>query len=96
MQAEANAEKACWTPRRRELREWLRRNAPSLAELYEGAVSLLFDVPIPGYTRFVAHAVREIRRPQSAAPLAMGSSSDTGDPGSPRWVYGRNYPTHRL
>jgi hypothetical protein len=32
-----------------------------LAELYEGAVLLLFDAPIPGYTRFVAHAVRETR-----------------------------------
>jgi hypothetical protein len=53
--------KGCWTPQRYELRDWLRRNAPSLAELYEGAVQLLFEMPIPGYTRFVAHSVREIR-----------------------------------
>jgi hypothetical protein len=58
---ETDAEKACWTASRRELRTWLRRDAPSLAELYEGAVLLLFDAPIPGYTRFVAHGVREIR-----------------------------------
>jgi hypothetical protein len=54
-------EKACWTRSRCELREWLQRNAPSLAELYQGAVLLLFDAPVPGHTRFVAHAVREIR-----------------------------------
>jgi hypothetical protein len=59
--AETNAEKVCWTASRRELRAWLRHDAPSLAELYEGAVLLLFDAPIPGYTRFVAHGVREIR-----------------------------------
>jgi hypothetical protein len=54
------SEKACWTPNRRELREWLRRDAASLAELYEGAVLLLIEAPVPGYTRFVPHAVREI------------------------------------
>jgi len=59
--AKTNAEKACWTASRRDLRAWLRRDAPSLAELYEGAVVLLFDVTVPGYTRFVSHAVREIR-----------------------------------
>jgi hypothetical protein len=58
---EPNSEQVCWTRSRCELREWLRTNAPSLAELYEGAVLLLFDGPIPGFTRFVAHAVREIR-----------------------------------
>ena len=38
----------------------LQRNAPSLAELYEGAVTLLYN-PLPGHVRFIAHAVREIR-----------------------------------
>lgn len=51
----------CWTPARLELRAWLERNAPSLAELYEGAVLLMFVSPVPGRVRFVAHAVREIR-----------------------------------
>lgn len=51
-----------WTPLRLELLGWFKRNAPSLAELYEGAVKLLlYDVRLPGWTRFVSHAVREIR-----------------------------------
>ena len=58
---EGPAQSTCWTPRRCELRDWLRKNAPSLAELYEGSASLLFDYSVPGYTRFVAHSVREIR-----------------------------------
>lgn len=50
-----------WNPNRLELLAWLRRNAPSLAELYEGAVNMLFETIMPGRTRFIAHAVREIR-----------------------------------
>jgi len=50
-----------WTLKRKELVNWFMRNAPSLGELYEGAVQLLFaDPPIPGCSRFIAHAVREI------------------------------------
>jgi len=52
---------AYWTRSREELFDWLKKNAPSLAELYRGSVSLLFGPPVPGYTRFVSHAVREIR-----------------------------------
>ena len=55
------AENALWTRNRRELLEWLGRNAPLLAELYEGAVSLLYGSRIPGFSRFVSHAVRELR-----------------------------------
>ena len=51
----------CWNNTRQEIRSWLRRNAPSLAELYEGAVMLLYTNPLPGRVRFIAHAVREIR-----------------------------------
>ncbi|MFI5394325.1 MAG: hypothetical protein ACHQ9S_02230 [Candidatus Binatia bacterium] len=51
----------CWTPPRLELHGWLTRNAPSLAELYRGAVTLLYDSPLPGRVRFIALAVREIR-----------------------------------
>jgi len=58
---EAVVEADCWTPRRREVLSWLRRNAPALSDLYEGAVLLLYVHPIPGQLRFVAHAVREIR-----------------------------------
>jgi hypothetical protein len=39
----------------------MERNAPSLAELYKGAVTLLYINSIPGRVRFIAHAVREIR-----------------------------------
>jgi hypothetical protein len=49
-----------WTQRREEIRDWLRRiDAASLAELYEGAVSMM-ETRLPGYVRFVGHAVREI------------------------------------
>ncbi len=54
-------EKTCWTPARAELRAWLQRNAPSLAELYEGAVRLMYENSLPGQVRFISHAVREIR-----------------------------------
>lgn len=50
-----------WTESRLELRAWFRRNAASLGELYEGALRMVFDQRFPGRTRFVAHAVREIR-----------------------------------
>ena len=49
-----------WTPERIQIRRWLtERGAPSFAELYEGAVTLLHTKP-PAYVRFVAHAVRDI------------------------------------
>ena len=50
-----------WTPRRLVLRSWFEKNAPSLGELYEGAVEMVFRDTFPGRVRFVAHAVREIR-----------------------------------
>lgn len=49
-----------WTPARREMHSWFQRNAPSLGELYEATLRILFDCNIPGKTRLVAHAVREI------------------------------------
>jgi hypothetical protein len=49
------------TTKRQELLGWLKRNAPSLAELYEGAVRLIFDKEFPGRFRLIAHAIREIR-----------------------------------
>ena len=58
---DATALPSCWTPTRIEIKAWMRRNAPSLAELYEGAVTLLYINRVPGQIRFVAHAVREIR-----------------------------------
>ena len=50
-----------WTRNRLELLEWLRKTSRSLAELYEGAVDLLFGQRVAGFSRFVSHAVREIR-----------------------------------
>ena len=50
-----------WTEKRRELRLWFQRNAPSLGELYEGALIMISSPNFPGRSRFVAHAVREIR-----------------------------------
>jgi hypothetical protein len=50
-----------WTTARLEIRNWLYEQAPSLAELYEGAVRLIFEKQISGWVSFVAHAVREIR-----------------------------------
>lgn len=60
MASECHAE-AYWTAPRQELRAWFQRNAPSLGELYEGALRMVFDSQFPGRTRYVAHAVREIR-----------------------------------
>lgn len=67
-----------WTSVRIELRDWLRRNAPSLAELYEGAVELAFGRRLPGWTRLVSHSVREIRNglPRAIAGLKGGRSVD--------------------
>jgi hypothetical protein len=55
--------KVVWTAERLELRDWLRRNGASLAELYEGTVMMLYlhDPLLPGWSRLVGHAVREIR-----------------------------------
>ena len=58
-----------------DLLAWLRRNAPSLAELYEGAVYLIFENPLPGRIRFVGHAVREIR---NRLPDAISGTKTTG------------------
>lgn len=66
-----------WTPLRRENAEWLRSNAPPLAEMYEGALKILFAPGFPGKLRFVAHAMREIvNRLPDALGAAKGSHVD--------------------
>ncbi len=50
-----------WTPQRIELCTWFTKNAPSLGELYAGALEMVFREDFPGRVRFVSHAVREIR-----------------------------------
>ena len=52
---------SAWTPDRSRLREWFGQEAPSLGELYVGCVEMLYVQPVAGFTRFVAHAVRDIR-----------------------------------
>lgn len=49
-----------WTPRRQELYSWFERKAPGLGELYAGALNIIYSNRIPGRTRLIAHAVREI------------------------------------
>lgn len=49
-----------WNPSRVELRDWFRREAPSLGDLYEAAIELLYERPLPGRIRLIAHAAREI------------------------------------
>lgn len=49
-----------WTPERRELHEWFRDNAPSLADAYEGTVRLLSMPGFPGRVHLVSHVVRDI------------------------------------
>ena len=50
-----------FTENQRTILDWFERNAPSLGELFEGAIRLLNDVRLPGYTRYISHSVREIR-----------------------------------
>ncbi|MFN6197496.1 MAG: hypothetical protein ACK4YS_02720 [Aphanizomenon sp.] len=49
-----------WTDERRTIHLWLQDEAPSLAELYESAVRLRFEIKIPGRVRLICHCLREI------------------------------------
>ncbi|MEO7860432.1 MAG: hypothetical protein ABIU05_08300 [Nitrospirales bacterium] len=49
-----------WTPQRLELKKWLGNKTPGLAEVYEGAVMMVYEHPVPGRVKFIAHAIREI------------------------------------
>jgi len=48
------------SPSRMELADWVRGYAPSLAELYLGALRMMDDTSIPGRVVLICHAVREI------------------------------------
>src|ERR1700679_2804132 len=63
-----------WTRNRLELLQWLGKTSPSLAELYKGAVELLFGRRVAGFSRFVSHAVREIRNRLPGVVSGTGSS----------------------
>lgn len=67
-----------WTPIRRELLNWLRREAPSLAGAYEGAVRLLHIPDFPGKVHFVSHVVRDI---YNTLPRALDGSIKRVAPG---------------
>jgi hypothetical protein len=71
-----------WNETRRELRAWFERNAPSLGELYEGALRMVFDEKFPGRVRFVSHAVREIRNnlPNAVVRALMSRLSNDDSP----------------
>lgn len=49
-----------WTPERKELLQWFRQEAPSLADAYGGAVKLMHSADFPGRVHFIAHAARDI------------------------------------
>lgn len=49
------------TKKRLEIQDWFARNAPSLGELYQGSLKMIYGPVFPGRVRFVSHAVREIR-----------------------------------
>lgn len=73
-----------WTSMRKDLMSWFKRNAPSLGELYEGALRMIYADAFPGRVRFVAHAVREIRNrlpdviagPKAGEPLQYKNRVD--------------------
>jgi len=48
-----------WNGPRQAIHQWLQKRSPPLAELYLGANQLL-SARTPGWTRFVAHAMREM------------------------------------
>ena len=60
-----------------ELLWWMQRNAPSLAELYEGSV-LMLQHRSPGHVRLIAHSVREIRNrlPEYVSKVRSGGRLD--------------------
>lgn len=50
-----------WNEHRAEIYLWFQKDAPSLGELYVGALHMLYEQPLAGWSRFVSHTVREIR-----------------------------------
>lgn len=75
LKSEPTLPTTCWTPERQTIKQWLVAEAPTLAELFEGLVRLLFEHRPPGYTHFVGHAVREIGNRLPSAISGNQSSS---------------------
>lgn len=59
--AASNRPQSAWTEDRSQVRSWLDRAAPQLADVYAGAVTVALDPGFPGRVVFVWHAIREIR-----------------------------------
>jgi hypothetical protein len=61
------------TAERRVILTWLQERAPSLAELYDSALSLMHDRPLRARVRLVSHCVREIvnRLPEAVAAATV-------------------------
>lgn len=59
--------------------KWLRERAPSLAEMYESAVSLM-QHPLPARVRLVSHCVRDItnRLPEAVANSTIRKNEEYG------------------
>ena len=64
-----------WNNNREEIYSWFQKEAPSLGELYAGALTMLYETHLPGWSRFIAHAVREIR---NRLPGVISGIEDTG------------------
>ncbi len=62
-------------PHQLEIAQSLKKTAPQLGELYEGAVKMLENEQFPGRVRFIAHAVREIA---NRLPEAVGGEVTKG------------------
>src|SRR5437764_12227451 len=67
-----------WSEDRVKLRSWLAEQNPQLADIYAGAIEVLFVNRVPGYVHFVCHAVREIgnRLPDVVLGMQDGSRLD--------------------
>lgn len=59
--------------------KWLRERAPSLAEMYESAVTIM-QQPLPARVRLVSHCVRDItnRLPEAVLNSTIKKSEDDG------------------
>lgn len=49
-----------WTPKRLDLLGWFQKNAPSLADPYRGAVTLLDDTEFPARLPLISHVMRDL------------------------------------
>lgn len=60
MSTESSPSDGYWSEARSGIRAWMANYSESLAELYAGAVEMMYGPEIPGRVRFICHAVREI------------------------------------